>query len=84
MPDGDVHALGFNEPQGLLKASKLISSVLLVIRICRSEMRENAFDVDARQRRGQLGEFASIAHMHADAVHARIHLNMDFSLGVLA
>ena len=52
MPDGDVHALGFNEPQGLLKASKLISSVLLVIRICRSEMREDAFDVDARQRRG--------------------------------
>ena len=36
-----------------------------------------------------IAEIARVAHehgvlMHTDAVHARIHLNMDFSLGVLA
>ena len=49
VPYRNMHSLGFNKLKGLLKACKLISSIVLIIRIRRGEMREHTLDVDAGQ-----------------------------------
>ena len=48
MPQRNMHTLGLNQAQGLLKAPKLVGSVLLVIGVCRGKMREHTLNINAR------------------------------------
>ena len=80
MTDRNMHSLRFNQAQRLLKAFKLIGSILLIIGVGSRKVTEHALNIDTGQGRCQLGKSAGITHMHTDTVHTCINLNMYFSL----
>ena len=63
MTDRNMHSLRFNQAQRLLKAFKLIGSILLIIGVGSRKVTEHALNIDTGQGRCQLGKPAGITNL---------------------